>query len=94
MRRFQRDDAACAVGVDHLPVAEELPRRVRRADLRLGPIRQDHEPVRDEQLRDRVAVVGQVLVVSAARTGRFGSLNSISTSGMPLTNSTVSARRR
>ena len=36
MRGLQRDHAAGAVGVDDLPVAEELPRRVRRPDLGLG----------------------------------------------------------
>ncbi len=82
-----------AVGVDDLPVAEELPRRVRRADLGLAAVGEQHEAVRDEQLRDRVAVVGEVRRRRPTLTGSFGSLNSISTSGTPLTNSATSRRR-
>ena len=62
-RGLERDDAGLGLIVDPLPVAEPLPRRERRADLRLRAVRQDHERVRREQLRDRVAVVGEVLVV-------------------------------
>ena len=60
---LEGDDAPVAVGVDDLPVAEELPRRERRADLGLGPVRQQHEPVGHEQRGDDVAVVAEVVVV-------------------------------
>ena len=61
---LQSDLAAGAVGVDDLPVAEELPRRVCRPDLRLASVGQNHEAVGHEQLGDRVAIVGEVVVVS------------------------------
>ncbi len=62
-RGLQLDPAPLAGGVDDLPVAEELPRRVRRPDSRLAAVGQQHQAVGDEQLRDRVAVVGEVVVV-------------------------------
>ena len=61
--RLDRDAAFLALGVDLLPFEEVLPGRGDGADLRLGTVREDDEPVRDEDVRDRVAVVGEVVVV-------------------------------
>ena len=63
-RRLQCDRTAGAVGVDDLPVVEEFEGRVRGADLGHGTVGEHHEAVRDEQLRDGVAVVRQIVVVS------------------------------
>ena len=56
-RRLELDAAARPLGVDPLPLPELLPRSERRADPRLRAVREDHERVRPEELRDRVAVV-------------------------------------
>src|SRR5205823_4906011 len=44
-QRLERDESTAALSVDHLPVAEELPPRVGRTELRLGAVRDDHEGV-------------------------------------------------
>ena len=61
--RLQRDDAFLALGVDLLPLREELPARRDRPHLRLSAIREDDEAVGSEDSRDRVAVVAEVVVV-------------------------------
>jgi hypothetical protein len=65
--RLERDDARLLLVGDLLPVAEPLPRRERRPDLRLRTRREDDKAIGREQLRDRVAIVGEVLVVGLLR---------------------------
>ena len=55
--RLQRDRPLLALGVDLLPLREELPTRGDGPDLRLRAVGEDEEPIRDEQVRDGVAVV-------------------------------------
>ena len=55
--RLDRDAAFLALGVDLLPFEEVLPGRGDRPDLRLGTVREDDEPVGDEDVGDRVPVV-------------------------------------
>ena len=61
--RLQRDRAFLALGVDLLPLREELPARRDGPDLGLRAVGEDEESVRDEQVRDGVAVVAEVVVV-------------------------------
>ena len=61
--RLDRDPAFLALGVDLLPFEEVLPGRGDRPHLGLRAVREDDEPVGDEDVGDRVAVVGEVVVV-------------------------------
>ena len=61
--RLQRHRSFLTFGVDLLPLGEELPARGDGPDLGLRAVGQDQEPVRDEEVRDGVAVVAQVVVV-------------------------------
>ena len=61
--RLQRDRSFLALGVDLLPLREELPARRDGPHLGLRAVGEDDEAVRGEQVRDGVAVVAEVVVV-------------------------------
>ena len=63
-RRLQRYHALLAFVVDALPLEEVFPRREGTADTGRAAVRQHHQRVLHEQLRDGVAVVVEVAVVS------------------------------
>lgn len=90
-RGFQRDRSSLAHGIDHQPVAEKS-HGVRGADLRLAAVRDEDEAVGNEELRDGVLVV-MTLSSKPFLTSSFGSLNSMSTSGIPLDERATSRRR-
>ena len=66
--RLQTDDALFAFVVDLLPLGEVLPPGCHAADLALRAVRQDDEGVVPEDLRNRVLVVGEVLLVGVLQS--------------------------
>ena len=62
-QRVEADDARLLLVIDPLPLLEEFKRRIRRSKHGFGPVRQDDEGVRSEDLGDRGAVVGEIAVV-------------------------------
>lgn len=70
---FDGDYSVIALFIDLLPVREVLPLRGDRAEARVASVRQDDERVVEEDLRDRVLVVAEVVVESVLDpvVGRF-----------------------
>ena len=62
-QRVEADDARFLLVVDPLPLVEKFERRIGRAKDGFEPVRQDHEGVRREDMRDRRAIVGEIAVI-------------------------------